>query len=116
MSLARAAVVEHLAAFNAHDTDRLLTGLAPDAVWVTGQDIVVGADGLADTFDDWLWSLDPRLDLVRMIIQGDDVAAELHEHLLVDGERREFAIAAFFTVADGRITRAKVYREGNAQV
>ncbi len=53
---------------------------------------------------------------MRLLAQGDEVAAELRERLTVDGERREYAIAAFFTVADGLITRAKIYREGNAEI
>ncbi|MGN6609443.1 MAG: nuclear transport factor 2 family protein [Jatrophihabitans sp.] len=116
MSVARAAVVEHLAAFNAHDTERLLAGFAPDVVWITGQDTVVGADGLTGLFDAGLWALDPRLEVVGMLTQGDDVAAQLRECVTVDGERRTFPIAAFFTVADGLITRAKIYREGNADL
>jgi ketosteroid isomerase-like protein len=116
VSVARAAVVEHLASFNAHDTARLLAQLSPQVVWITGQDTVVGTDALTGLFDDWLWSLNPRLDVVRMVAQGDDVAAELRECLTVDGERREYAIAAFFTVADGLISRAKIYREGNSDL
>jgi hypothetical protein len=34
----------------------------------------------------------------------------------VNGERREFDIAVFFTVDDGLIRTAKVYREGSADI
>ena len=116
MSDPRAAIEEHLAAFNAHDTARLLAGFAPDAVWITGQDSATGTAELAELFDDWLWSLDPHLETIRSAVDGDTVAAELHERITVDGARREFSIAAFFTVTDGLITRAKIYREGNADI
>ncbi len=38
VDVVRAAVLEHLAAFNAHDTARVLAGFTPDAVWITGAD------------------------------------------------------------------------------
>jgi ketosteroid isomerase-like protein len=109
-------VREHLAAFNAHDTLRLLAWCTPDCVWVTGTDRFEGRPALAGIFDDWLWSLEPTLTVESMIAEGDSVAAELTERVTVDGETRSFAIAAFFTVADGLISRAKVYREGNADL
>ena len=34
----------------------------------------------------------------------------------MDGEPREFHIAAFFSVADGVIRTAKIYREGSADI
>jgi uncharacterized protein len=116
MSRARAAVVDHVAAFNAHDANRLLAGLAPKVVWITGSDTLLGRDALAGVFDDWLWSHQPRLDVVRLVAEHDEVAAELRETMTVDGAHREFAVAAFFTVSDGMITRAKIYREGSAEL
>jgi hypothetical protein len=109
-------VAAHIAAFNAHDTSGLLAGLAPDAVWITGQDVVTGRAALADLFDDWLWSLEPHLDPISIVADGNRVAAQLHESMTVDGERREFDIAVFFDVSDGLITRAKIYREGSADL
>jgi ketosteroid isomerase-like protein len=113
---ARAVVEEHLAAFNAHDTGRLLARFTEDAVWITGQDRVTGRAALAELFDDWLWSLNPRLDPIWIVADGDRAAAQLHELLIVDGQRREFDIAVFFELADGLIRRAKVYREGSAEL
>ena len=110
------ALEAHLAAFNAHDTTRLLAGFAPEAVWITGTDIVAGRPALAELFDTWLWSLDPHLDVVSTVVDVDMVAAELRERINVDGEAREFSIAAFFTVQDGLITRGKIYREGHADI
>lgn len=113
---ARTAVDEHVAAFNAHDTQRLLGGLTPDAVWITGSDTVTGHAALADMFDDWLWSMDPRLEPVTVIADDRCAAAQFRETLTVEGERREFHIAVFFELAGGLIRRAKVYREGSADL
>ena len=113
---ARELVEEHVAAFNAHDTGRLLAGLTADAVWITGSDVATGREALAELFDDWLWSTEPELSVVSMVADGDRAAAQLHEAMTVDGRRREFMIAVFFELADGLIRRAKVYREGTADV
>jgi ketosteroid isomerase-like protein len=112
----RNAVEEHVAAFNAHDTRRLLAGLAPDAIWITGADKLVGRDALGELFDDWLWSTDPALSVISLVIEEDRAAAQLREEMTVEGKRREFLIAAFFEIADGLITRAKIYREGSADL
>ena len=112
----RAAIEEHVAAFNAHDTARLLAGLAADAVWITGTATATGRAALADLFDDWLWSMQPRLELRTLIVDGTRAAAQLHESLTVDGALREFEIAVFFEIEDGLISRAKVYREGSADL
>ena len=101
MSEPRDAVVEHVAAFNAHDSARVLAGLASDAIWITGKDTAVGRPALAELFDDWLWSLDPHLDLVRIIANGAEAATELRESITVDGAPREYSIAAFSPLPTG---------------
>ena len=113
---ARAAVLEHLAAFNAHDSARLLAGLAPEVVWRTGTDRFAGRAALAAIFDDGLWRREPRLEVRSVIGDGPDVAAELEERLEFEGAERVFAIAVFLTVRDGLITHATVYREGSADL
>jgi ketosteroid isomerase-like protein len=111
-----ARVIEHIDAFNAHDTDRLLAGLSDDALWATGQDVFRGRAALAALFDDGLWAMNPSLE-VRTIVSGEDAsAAELMEELTVDGAQRRFAIAVFLRFADGLITHATVYREGSADI
>jgi hypothetical protein len=111
-----AAVQEHVAAFNTHDTERILAGLTTDVEWNTGVDAMLGIEALRDVFDPGLWALAPSLE-VRSLIVGDDCAAtELVERLTVDGAQREFWIAAFFTFRDGLIQRVKVYREGSADL
>ncbi len=112
----RAAFDEHVAAFNAHDSQRVLAGFAPDAEWITGVDRFAGAAALADVFDPWLWTLDPRLDVLRVVTDDATAAAELRETLTVDGAVRSFDIAAFLVIRDGLIVRGKVYREGRADL
>lgn len=109
-------VAEHLAAFNAHDTQRLLAGLAEDALWTTGRDRIRGREALAGIFDDWLWAMNPSLEPRAVIADGELAAAELTERLTVEGEPQQFPIAVFFRFADGLIKQATVYREGNAEL
>jgi ketosteroid isomerase-like protein len=116
MTSALELIEEHLAAFNAHDSERLLATLAPDVVWATGQDVCHGHDELAGMFDAGLWALEPSLTAARMLSDTASVAAELVERITVDGDPREFHIAAFFSVADGVIRAAKIYREGRADI
>jgi hypothetical protein len=97
----RAAVEEHVAAFNAWDTERLLAGFAPHAVWITGQDRFVGTAALASLFDVGLWALTPHLDVKVLVVEGSLAALEVVETLTVEGERQVFAIAAFLEVDPG---------------
>jgi hypothetical protein len=112
----RAAVLEHIAAFNAGDSGRLLRGFSADAVWVTGQDRFAGHGELAGLYDAGLWGLAPHLDVLTLVCADRGAAVQLHERLTVDGETREFDIAVFFELSGGLITRAKVYREGSADL
>jgi hypothetical protein len=113
----RQIVVEHLAAFNAHDTARLLDGFARQARWATGQDTFVGTAALEGLFDDGLWALAPSLEVLTLVCDGPRAAAELREVLVVDGETRTFTIGVFFVVDGyGFITSGRVYREGSADI
>jgi ketosteroid isomerase-like protein len=116
LEVAEDAVLEHVAAFNAHDTGRVLAGFTADAVWITGADRFTGVAALADVFDAWLWTLDPHLDVVTLVANGERAAAQLRESLVIDGVRREFDIAVFFELAAGHIRLGKVYREGSAEL
>ncbi len=109
-------MLEHIRAFNAHDTSGLLQGLATDAVWRTGTGRFQGRAALEDVFDPWLWTLDPSLEISNILVDGDGVAAQLVEQLTLDGEVRRMDIAVFFEVTDGKIAQAKVYREGSADL
>jgi uncharacterized protein len=109
-------ILEHVAAFNAHDTARLLAGFTPGAIWITGTDRFAGTAELETVFDDWLWGLAPQLRVDALVADEDRGAAQLHETLTVDGDVREFDIAAFFEFDGGLISRAKIYREGSADL
>lgn len=109
-------VAAHVDAFNSHNTDALLAGLANEVVWITGTDRFTGKAALNGVFDDWLWSLDPMLTVRRLYCSADGAAAQMREDLIVDGARQAFEIAVFFDIADGLVRRATVYREGNAVI
>lgn len=108
-------VQAHFAAFNTGDIDALMAGFAEDAVFSTGEHLVVGHRGLREMFRDALQQLTPSLTLRSSVVQGDVVACELTERLTVEGAWFEFALAAFYTVRRGQIVRVKVYREGTAE-
>jgi hypothetical protein len=113
----RAAVLDHVAAFNAHDTSRLISGLRRDVVWATGSDVFRGLSTLrADVFDEGLWAMRPSLEVRTLLIDGEAAAGVFHEVLIVNDKTREFDIAVFFTVSDGLIGRVKVFREGSADI
>ncbi|HVM19712.1 MAG TPA: nuclear transport factor 2 family protein [Egibacteraceae bacterium] len=108
-------VQAHFEAFNTGDVNALMAGFADDAVFATGDHIVVGNRGIRAMFTDALRSLSPTLALRAAVVQGEVVACELSETIRVDGGAMEFALAAFYTVRRGQIVRVKVYREGSAE-
>jgi ketosteroid isomerase-like protein len=108
-------IMEHVDAFNAHDTPRLLAGFAADAVWSSGTD-VFRAPELGDLFGDKLWAYDPELEVRTLVADASTAAVEFRETIVVAGTANTFDIAAFFAVRDGQITRVKVYREGSADI
>lgn len=112
----RALVEEHVAAFNAHDTARVLAGFTADAEWITGADRFAGQEELAGVFDPWLWGLRPNLEILAIVADEASAAAQLHETITYYGEPRGFDIAVFLEFEDGLIRRGKVYREGVADV
>lgn len=112
----RTVVARHIAAFNAHDTDDLLSTLAADAVWNTGRDTMRGQKALAELFDQGLWELNPSLTVRSLLSEGNTVAAQLDEELTIGGEPRRFVIAGFFDVRHGQIQVVKIFREGNADI
>ncbi len=112
----RALKTDHVEAFNTHDRRRLLAGLAPDVTWSTSADTFHGTQALAGIFDDGLWAMQPSLTIVDLLVDHDRAAAQMVETLTVEGQQRRFMIACFFEVCAGRIQRAKVYREGSADI
>jgi ketosteroid isomerase-like protein len=113
----RAAVLDHLDAFNSHDTDRLIAGLHQDVVWATGSDVFRGTRQLRnDVFDEGLWAMRPSLAVRTLLVEGEAAAGTFHEVLTVNDELRTFDIAVFFTVHDAVIRTVKVFREGSADI
>jgi hypothetical protein len=117
MSPLAVVVDAHIAAFNARDTEALVAGFAHDAVFTTGEHTVVGTVGLRVLFGDaFAAPLRATMEVRERVIQGDTVAAELVERLEFEGSVAEIALAAFYTVRDGLLTRVKVYREAPTDI
>jgi len=109
-----AVVHAHLAAFNAADLDAVLDGFAEDAVFATGDELLIGRRGIGELFRQAFGpDIQATMELRSAVVQGDTAACELSERISYQGESLEFAIAAFYTVRDGRLARVKVYREGS---
>lgn len=111
-----AVVTRHIDAFNAHDLDALMACFSADASWVTGSDRFQGAAALRTLFAGAFDALSPRLTLLSLVVQGDRVACELREDYSAEGVDRADHIAGFFRVEAGRISAAKIYREGSADI
>ncbi|HEY3577147.1 MAG TPA: nuclear transport factor 2 family protein [Gaiellaceae bacterium] len=111
-----AVVMRHIDAFNAQDLDALMACFTADANWVTGADRFQGAAALRALFAGAFETLSPRLSLQNLLVQGDQVACELREDYSAQGVDRTDHIAGFFRVEAGRISAAKIYREGSADV
>jgi uncharacterized protein len=107
-------VRDHVSAFNDHDLDHLLACFSADATWVTGSERFRGSAELTKLFESAFTELSPKLTIQTMLIDGDQVACELSEQLIVDGATQVDHIAGFYRVQSGRITTAKIYREGSA--
>lgn len=111
------AIREHVAAFNTRDLQRLLSGLAEDVVWQTGQYTFRGRDELAAVFSDAFRAIAPRLTIHSLLIAQDRAACELREDMTVEDAMREDFIAGFYRVdTSGVITSAKIYRQGSADL
>jgi len=85
-------------------------------MWVTGTTVIRGRAQLAEFFAGAMEGLLPRLLIENLIAMDDRVACQLTETLVAAGEERAFSLAGFYTLRDGRIATAKIYREGNAEV
>lgn len=113
MSRTHDLVNRHIAAFNARDVDALLADFTPSADWVTG-DYTVPAGQLREFFTSAMESIAPQLRLIRTIDGGAVVAVEMTEEWTHEGIQKSALLMAVFDLADGKITRAKIYREGTA--
>lgn len=113
MTAADDLVRRHIAAFNAHDAERLLADFHPGATWVTG-DYTVPSDELQEFFEGAMRAITPTLTLARVVDGEGVVVAEMTESWTHENESRSASLVAIFDLVDGRISRAKIYREGSA--
>ena len=109
-------VRKHIDAFNASDLDGLMACFSDEAAWVTGTDSFCGTTDLKELFANAFAGLAPKLQIESIIVDGNRVACELREDLVVDGVARSDCIAGFYRIESGRITAAKIYRQGSADV
>jgi limonene-1,2-epoxide hydrolase/heme-degrading monooxygenase HmoA len=112
-TLAARTVREHVAALNEQNLDRLLACFSADATWVADTDRLSGSEELARFFQD-LFSSSPEVSIETMVSDGDRVACEMSEQLVVDGVTRVNRVAGFYEVQDNRITAATIYRRAAA--
>lgn len=106
-------VQRHINAFNDRDVDALLADFAPSTVWITGDYTVPGGQ-LRDFFTSAMESLTPQLTLRRAINGGNVVAIEMTEQWTHDATAKSADLIAVFDLDDGKISRARIYREGTA--
>lgn len=105
-------VRDHIAAFNAKDVDGVLATFADDALFASGDQVVVGARALRVLFADaFAAPVGAELVLRHAVVQEGTVACELTERLTVAGSRHDVDVAAFYTVRRGRLARVRIYRD-----
>ncbi|HEX5540859.1 MAG TPA: nuclear transport factor 2 family protein [Micromonospora sp.] len=109
-------VRRHVDAFNARDLDALMSAFTDDALWVTGTSIARGHGELTELFAGAMEGLLPALTIQNLLAEGDRVACQMTETLAWAGKERTFSIAGFYRLRNGRITSAKIYREGSAEI
>ncbi len=111
-----AAIGEHVRAFNDRDIDALMSGFTDDACWITGSTVARGRAELTELLTSAMTGLLPALTIQDLLVTGDRAACQLIERLNVHGEEQVCFIAGFYEFRDDRIARAKIYREGSAEV
>jgi len=94
-----------VAAFNTHDLDHLLGCLSADTPWVTGSDRSRSIAELAKLFESAFTGLSPKLTSKNVVIDGDEVACELSEHLVVDGATASITSPAPFPASPRGVLR-----------
>lgn len=94
-----------------------MAGFAEDALWVTGRTIVRGREELHSFFEAAINDLRPYLTVENVVADGPRAACQMTETLAAERQDgHPYSIAAFFTLRDGLIVSAKVYREGSAEL
>lgn len=112
MDSPRAVVEAHLAAFNAADLEAVMRGIADDAVLTVGDHTAIGARAIRGLFaDSFATPVGAELAVRRAVVDGDTVACELTEELVVEGTSHTIDVAAFYTARAGRLVRVRIYRD-----
>jgi len=104
-------------------TSDVIHALYRDPTWpiqidaaTSGTDRFGGTAELAMLFEDTFSGLRPELSIGNMVVDGDRVACELTERLIVGGVAHVDHMAGFDQVESERITERKIYREGSADI
>ncbi|WP_165492064.1 nuclear transport factor 2 family protein [Egibacter rhizosphaerae] len=106
------AVHAHLEAFNAGDVERVVATFREDALFVAGDQVVVGHRALRAMFADaFAAPVEAQLTLNHVVVSGATAACELTETLEVEGSTHSLDVAAFYTAQRGQLVRVKVYRD-----
>lgn len=106
-------VHRHIEAFNSRNVDALLADFAPSADWITGK-YTVPEGQLREFFTAAMESLTPQLVLRRAIGGEDAIAVEMTETWVHEATPKSADLVAVFDLDSGKITRARIYREGTA--
>jgi hypothetical protein len=107
-----ALVESHLDAFNRADLDAVMAGFADDAVFSIGDQTAIGTRAIRSLFAASMSSpVAARLELARVVLDGDTAACELVEELTVEGATHAIEMAAFYTARRGRLVRVRIYRD-----
>jgi hypothetical protein len=105
-------VEEHIRAFNACDLDAVMAGFDDEALFSTAEHLVVGAHAISRLFaDSFAAAASARLELQRIVVEGDTAGCELTELIVAEGVEHTLEVAAFYTVRNGRIARVRIYRD-----
>ncbi|WGW13595.1 nuclear transport factor 2 family protein [Saxibacter everestensis] len=111
----RGVVEAHIKAFNDHDLNAMMQCFTEDALWITGRDAFSGAREIEELFSNAFSGLTPHLSVNSFISDNETLAAaELTEEIVLDGKTKTFAIAGFYRIENGKLSSAKIYREGSA--
>jgi hypothetical protein len=105
MSQGADVVDAYFAAVTAHDADAVQACFDPAAVIISGARTVTGAQAIADFYRESFRSADLLPTAGPYVVDGERVAVEIEVRM----EGQSLAVADFFTVEDGMISRLVVY-------
>jgi ketosteroid isomerase-like protein len=104
-------VETYLDGFRTNDHDKILSCLADDIEWtVFGHFTLTGKQAYDDAIEGPGWVGPPRLEVVRMVEEGDTVMAELLGWAPQEaGEPVRLSMAEVFVIRDGRIAERRAW-------